>query len=236
MRTSWHTRLEFLLLPGRCCLCDGNSRQESDLCLPCRRELPWLGTACRRCAIPLTASHAAPGERVCGPCATRPPPFENAWAAFRYVWPVDRMILNFKERGHLASGRVLAELVLDSFSEGHRPAADLLVPVPLHRRKLRERGFNQSREIARTLGAGWGIPVTTAARRVRDTLPNKRLSRADRLHNLRHAFLARTRFGGEHVMIVDDVMTTGATARALAQTLLAAGAGAVSVCCIARTP
>ncbi len=145
------------------------------------------------------------------------------------------MILDFKERGHLAHGRVLAELMLQTFP--HIPATiDLLVAVPLHRRKLRRRGFNQSLEIARLLGRQWGKPIVPGARRVADTTPNKQLSKRARQQNLRHAFAPQTRFCGEHVMIVDDVMTTGATVGALAKTLLAAGAGTISLACIARTP
>lgn len=143
------------------------------------------------------------------------------------------MISDFKNNAQLTTGRVLTELMLLT-PTGRRP--DVIVPVPLHRRTERRRGFNQSAVIAATLAKAWSVPLDDGnCRRIIDTQPQKRLSRPARFQNMRNAFAVRRPFTGEHIMIVDDVITTTATVSALARALLTAGAGPVSVMCLART-
>ena len=182
-----------------------------------------------RCAIPL--AHVD----VCGECQRRAPSFDAAIAAFEYRFPLDRLIQRFKYSGDLAAGKWLALQLADRVAPCERP--DLLVAPPIAPSRLRERGFNQAVLAAKVIGKRLAIRHSLGAFvKVRDTSPQPGLGRRARLANLRGAFRCDARLAGEHVAIVDDVMTTGATADTLARLLRAAGAARVSVWAIARTP
>jgi ComF family protein len=220
------------LLPATCLLCGDPARGCLDLCPACAAELPVLHHGCPRCAMPL----AAGGESACGPCLRQPPRFSACIAALRYEYPVSDLVGRFKFQGDLAAGRVLAGLLAARVAA--LPVAQradvVLAPVPLHPGRLRERGFNQSERIARVLAAELGLPL--AARlieRDRHTEDQKRLGAAGRAHNLEGAFRAPEGVG-LRVALVDDVVTTGATANAVTAALLAAGAADVQVWCVAR--
>lgn len=212
-----------------CLLCREPSHE--DLCTACFRDLPWNDHACVRCAEPLPPLPSA----ICGVCARKPPPFDAAYAAFHYAWPIDRLLQRFKFRGHLANGRILALALGEYLALRAAPRPDLLVPVPLHRKRLAERGFNQAGEIARVLARCLEVPVAhDAVRRVRPTPAQRGLGRTARRANLRGAFICRRRFDELHVGIVDDVVTTGSTAEALAQALGRSGAARISLYALAR--
>jgi ComF family protein len=150
---------------------------------------------------------------------------------------VRELIVRFKFNGDLAAGRVLAHLLAQHIASMHPPQTTptLLVPVPLHPRRLRERGFNQAQRIARILSLRLGIPVANhAIRRVLRTPDQKQLSAEARKANLRGAFEASAVCKGQDVAVVDDVVTTGATADAIAGALLGAGAAEVRIWCLAR--
>jgi len=213
--------------PQDCVLCVAPATDA--LCGECERELPWLGPACPRCALPL-----APGTR-CVSCTVHPPRFDAARACFAYRFPLDRLVQRFKYGGDLAIGRWLAERLAERVHDAQRP--DLLVVPPLGAARLRERGFNQALEIARTVGRSLGVPVDArAVARRRDTPPQARLDRRARAANLRGAFACGTALRDRRVAIVDDVLTTGATADAIARVVKAAGAERVSVWAVARAP
>ncbi len=176
-----------------------------------------------------------PFAQKCGGCLRHPPAFEHALAALEYRFPVDRMIQRFKFGGDLAAGRWLAEELALRVRCAARPCV-LVVPA-LAGARLRIRGFNQALEIARVVGAACAIPVDPGAIvKVRDTAPQPGLDPRARRANLRGAFHAARAFDGEHVALVDDVMTTGATADAIARALRSAGARRVDVWVVARTP
>jgi len=218
-----------ILFAGQDCALCGAVSGDSVVCAQCEAALPRPSTCCEWCAAAL--AHAG----ICGQCQRRPPAYDAAVAAFEYRFPVDRVIHRFKYSADLAMGRWLALRLALRASEAARP--ELLVAPPLSAARLRERGFNQAIEIARTVGKRLGLRCAIAAlEKVRDTAPQPGLTRRERRRNLRHAFRCRVRFSGEHVAIVDDVMTTGATADAIATILKAAGAGRVSVWAVARTP
>jgi ComF family protein len=211
-----------------CLLCIGPSTRPL-VCALCDRALPVLETACARCAVPLVSAG------TCGDCRRREPAFDEAVAAFEYRFPVDRLIHRFKYSGDLAVGRWLALRLAERVASCDPP--DLLVAPPLTDSRLRERGFNQAVVIARHLGKQLQVRHSHAAfAKIRDTSPQPGLGRRQRLANLREAFRTELRLSGEHVAIVDDVMTTGATAHALSKLLKANGASRVSVWAIARTP
>lgn len=215
-----------LLLPASCLLCGGDS-QNDVVCAACASELPPLAE--QRC--PLCADRTTHGER-CGACLKNPPAFARTLAAYRYDFPLDRIIHALKYGHQLAvadwcAGR-LAPLA------GHE-RFDRILPLPLHDERLRQRGFNQSGEIAKALGRRLNLPADlTSLARTRATPPQADLPHKERLRNVRGAFECRTDLTGQHLLLVDDVMTTGATANEGARVLKLHGAASVTVAVVAR--
>lgn len=209
-----------------CLLCDERAPARG-ICEACWRELPWLsGPGCATCAHPL----ATPG--VCGRCLAEPPHFDRVIAATRYGFPVDGLIQACKYGGRLATVRVLAAM-LDHRRPEH---ADLIVPMPLSAQRLCERGFNQALELARAVRGSIHAPVDAAiCVKMRETAPQTRLPWKERRKNIRGAFVAFGDLTGKHVVVVDDVLTTGATLSELARNLKQAGAASVTGWVIART-
>ena len=182
---------------------------------------------------PPLASMTAP---CCGDCQRRPPPLHATHAALRYAAPVDRLLPRFKFHRDLAAGRLLAELMAARFAPLPRP--DALLPVPLHHGRLRHRGYDQALELARPLAHALALPLLPGAlRRVRATRPQSELDAAARARNLRGAFRADESVPlPAHVVLVDDVMTTGATLYAAARALRRAGVKRVEAWVCARVP
>ena len=220
-----------------CLLCKETADESTPICMACETELPWLGDQCLTCALPLPAAGL-----TCGQCLKQPPAFEQVIAPWTYSFPVDTLITRFKHSAKWPFGRLLAELLTqflqNRFDEDlERP--DALVPVPLAARRLRQRGFNQAAMLARWLSAGLDIPCDeTLLLRTQDTSAQQDLNADARKKNLRNAFTLApdTSIKGRHLALVDDVLTTGATAQALARLLMDAGAARVDVYCLARTP
>ncbi|CAH0223238.1 ComF family protein [Pseudomonas brassicacearum] len=220
-----------------CLLCGERADTPQPICTPCESELPWLGDQCSVCALPLPMA----GLR-CGQCASQPPAFERVLAPWAYDFPVDSLITRFKHQAKWPLGRLMGELLAQSlqhhFDEGlERP--DALVPVPLATRRLRQRGFNQAALLARWLSGPLAIPCEEhLLRRTQDTPAQQALDARARRRNLRQAFALapQAALRNRHLALVDDVLTTGATAQALAALLLDAGAARVDVYCLARTP
>jgi len=216
-------------LPHGCLLC-ASARSDALVCAECAAALPRNHTACEVCSLPLTTG------RRCGRCLARPPPFERTHAPFLYAFPVDRLVQALKYQGTLACAAWFADAIVDAL-QGAPPSADLMVPMPLSAQRQRERGFNQSLEIARALSCRTGIPLASGiARRVRDTRPQADLPWDERGRNVRDAFACVGCVAGQRVVVVDDVMTTGASLDELARTLRRAGAIAVENWIVARTP
>ena len=226
-------RLLGLLLPRVCVLCSDRAAEPFNLCDGCIGDLPGMNGACRRCALPLPA----PGSGLCARCATDPPPFRRAVAAFRYVEPVDTLIQQLKYQGDLAVAPTLGRLLARRIADAGAGGPECILPVPLHPRRLRARGFNQSLEIAKPLAAGTGIPVKRYwVKRTRDTPVQSQIQGIPaRRRNVRDAFAASPRLARyARVAIVDDVVTTGATAAELARVVLAQGVESVDLWCVAR--
>ncbi|MGN6313538.1 MAG: ComF family protein [Rhodanobacteraceae bacterium] len=219
------------LLPLRCLLCGARGESGLDLCAACLADLPRNDCRCARCALPLETP--AP---LCGRCVRRAPPWDAAWAPFRYAYPLDRLEARFKFGADLAAGRLLASLWIASQTPGERPQA--IVPVPLHRSRLRSRGYNQALEIARPLAKALRIPLLHGGlRRTRATDAQTELSAPQRRRNVRGAFAAH--LDGDvpqHVAVLDDVFTTGATLAECTRVLKRAGVARVDVWALARAP
>lgn len=224
-----------LVLPPRCPACgvlvDGDDR----FCAACFADLLFLGPPqCQACGVPL--AHEADAAARCGECLADPPPFDIARAPLAYGGPARTLVLALKHGRRLHLARMMARAML--VAAGPQPAAAVVVPVPLHRGRLWRRGFNQAALIARALARqrGWALAVD-ALERVRATRSTRGLTRRQRLKVAAGAFrVARpAAIKGQAVVLVDDVMTTGATARACAAALKRAGARHVMVLTYART-
>lgn len=229
------------LLPTRCLLCTAPLGQDL-LCPDCTQHLPYLNTHhCVQCALPLDSV----AER-CGQCLQQPPGFEVAVVPFRYEHPLDSLIQQFKHRHQLAAGRALGQCLATHIEHHYSehpalPWPELILPVPLHWRRRLARGYNQSDLLARQLQRQLAIPVATrVCRRVRSTPHQQGLSRRQRLHNLHSAFRINPStlplIRGKCIALLDDVITTGSTARVVSQVLLGAGAAEVHLWALARTP
>lgn len=214
-------------LPGSCLLCALPTR--GDLCPGCRADLPELRHACDRCALPL------PRPGTCGHCLRRPPPYHRAFAAFRYAPPLRDLVLRLKFRNRLTLARLLGELLAERIAEASLPRPDLILPVPLHEARLRERGYNQALELARPVARRLALPLdpTLALRRLA-TASQSDLPLPARRRNVRGAFAIAARPLPRHIAILDDVVTSGSTVRELTSALLRAGAGEIQVWSLAR--
>ena len=217
------------LRPAQDCILCGAAAGSEILCARCDSALPRLhGALCPQCALPL------PAAAVCGACQRRPPSFQQTFAALEYVFPVDSMIHAFKYSGNLALAPLLAGHLVDALHAHRRP--DVVVPVPLSRMRLRERGFNQSLEIARLVARRLELPwAASLLVRVRDTERQTTLPWRARSANVKGAFACSSDLQGKHCALVDDVMTTGATLDEAASVLRRRGAESVSVWVVART-
>jgi ComF family protein len=215
------------LIPPRCVLCNEPSGA-LPVCDGCRDDLPWLTRRCVACTAELPKGAGS----ACGRCGVLQPA-PTARAAFSYEYPVDRMITAAKFRGELHHARALGALLATTCPADF--AADLLVPVPLHRERLLERGYNQALEIARPIVERTGIPLAAAlCERIRPTREQSGLPASERRRNLRGAFAVRGRCAGARLVIIDDVITTGSTAAALARVLRSAGAEVAAVWAVAQ--
>lgn len=219
-------------LPGQCEVCRrwGSAR----LCTDCTGRYAAPRPRCRRCALPLPAA-----VEVCGECLRSAPPFEHTVCVADYAFPWDQLIAAFKFRGRVELAAPLAHELARAARAA--PVPQWVLPVPLAPGRLAERGYNQAWEVARRAARRLGAEARPdVLRRPRETAHQADLPRAERLKNLRAAFVVdaarRAALQGRRVALVDDVFTTGATAREAATTLLAAGAAAVDVWVLARTP
>jgi ComF family protein len=226
-----------LLLPSRCALCLHPSPEL--LCEIChQRYFSAQVVRCLQCGI-------ASADSPCRRCDTDQPAYDATIAAVDYLPPVDQLVLALKFGHRLAHAVLFARLMRDALLQTPQnyppPMPDLLLPVPLSRERLSERGFNQALEIARPLAQALGIPLhPNLLLRVRDTNAQSLLHNAQRAKNIRNAFAltptAHESIAGRHIGLVDDVMTTGSTLNELATTLKRHGAVRVTNWVFARTP
>ena len=252
------------LLPSPCEVCCTWTPQ--GVCAACLARFAPPVPRCRHCAITLQRAGAAPdGEHhqtpadeaaaaseageageACEACLAEPPPWQRAVTALDYGFPWDGLVAGLKFHGRAELAGTLAPLLVHAIHQA-RPtptrhdATPLVLPVPLSPARLTERGYNQAWELARRVAAGLGLPAdATLLQRPVDTAHLPGLTRAERARSLQGAFMVdparRGQLAGRHVALVDDVLTTGATAREACRTLLRAGARSVELWMLARTP
>lgn len=217
--------------PPMCLVCGQTSDTGRGCCSGCRADMPTMDGYCRTCGLELPRT-----VDVCGECVGRPPPFDRATAGFGYRAPVASLVQRFKFDGDLAAGRVLARLLAERLVGMPADRPDLMIPVPLNWRRHWRRGFNQAELLCRDLSRHFGgLPWADALRRSRATVTQSELPAERRAGNVKGAFaIGRLPPGARHVVLVDDVMTTGATLRECARVLKRAGVGRVDVWVVAR--
>ena len=222
-----------MVYPPRCTLCGANGFDDQDLCLECFLALPWNRVCCHQCALPLPDGHS--DDALCGECLNRQPNFSRSLSLFRYEADVVSLVHQLKFNEKLRISRLLGELLAAYIHIDDVEIPDAIVPVPLSSKRLRQRGFNQSIEIARALAQRWAIPVdTSSVKRIRNTQPQTGLDRKQRRKNIRGAFEVVRNPGVQHVAIIDDVVTTTSTVNELSRVLKTAGVKRVDVWSIAR--
>jgi ComF family protein len=222
------------LAPYTCILCHYPSTRDQDLCQACSNELPILPQSCPRCANILTQSAAQ-----CGACLKKPPIVDKTHVLFRYQTPITKFIMELKFHANLANARLLGELMTSAIRQqwyADQLLPQLLIPVPLHPQRLKERGFNQALEICRPIVNA--LPLTLdyhSCSRPKNTAAQALQPAAARQQNLRDAFQINADFSGQRIAILDDVITTGSTLRSFAYALKKAGASEIDLWCCAKS-
>lgn len=224
----------YLLLPGTCIICRLPSQRPLDLCKHCEDNLPWLVKSCYRCALPLP--HTTDGI-ICGRCLQQQPVFDRCVALFYYQAPIDGLLNQLKFHHCLRNAHILGTLLSEKIKQVYieDTLPQVIIPVPLHRKRLRQRGYNQALELAKPIAKHLRLPIDKwNHQRTRFTPPQTRLKVMQRHKNMRHVFSSKT-LQTKHVAIIDDVMTSGATVNALSRCLRQAGVEKIDVWVCART-
>jgi len=223
------------LFPSTCILCNALSKCKLDLCAACTNDLPFLKNCCMRCAQPLPE-----GQTVCGACLNNPLPFLiRTFALFYYQTPIKQLMLSLKFNNCLVNAKILGELLANylynQYQNQDKP--EMIIPVPLHPSRLRERGYNQALELARPIAKKLKIPIDkSSAKRTKNTIAQALLPAKKRAQNIKQAFdvnEAKIRHY-KHVAVIDDVITTGNTATELCKILYQNGVNKIDVWCTAK--
>ena len=208
----WMKGVIDFIIPNHCILCARHS--ERGFCHPCRELLPWIEVGCDRCGKAL----AAPG--ICGQCQNSRISFDRTITPFHYQSPVSEHILRLKYQRRLCNVAALADMLALAIVKSSDTLPDALIPMPLHPKKLRQRGFNQAAQLARHLGKRLNIPVDQhIVRRVKNTASQTTLDLAARHKNVRGAFAVTVDGKYQSIAVVDDVITSGATMHAVCAAL-----------------
>ena len=224
--------IEAALMPRRCVFCGVLANDdERFVCNACTRDLPWISHSCHYCALPIPGP--LPPGVPCASCQLEPPLLTAAVAPLHYSFPVDAAIKAFKFHRKLNYQPAFSDILLGAAAS--LPAGiDAVLPVPLYRWRRIRRGFNQAEELAGPIGKAMSLETLSNVARVAPTPYQSGLNAAERRRNLRSAFRVTARINALHVLIIDDVITTGETCRQLARVLLDNGVAKVSALALAR--
>lgn len=228
------------LLPQTCNCCDSmlDASSSMAICDHCYYALPWLKNACTICALPL----AEQASHVCGQCIKDPPAFLSAKIPFRYDYPLNQMIVSFKFQQKLSRGKTLSQLLIDFLRDEYKDQQlpDGIIPVPMYWKRQLMRGFNQSEQLANDIARYFSIPLLKkVCTRKHHRQPQKGSDKITRKYNLQNVFSMSNKshlIHGKHLAVVDDVVTTGSTAREISNALIKQGAASVVIWAVARTP
>jgi ComF family protein len=214
------------ILPQNCLLC----KQEDHglaICSACLADLPWqVENCCQLCGL-------ISNNPICGRCLKQAPAFNHTYAVFQYAYPIDALIPYYKYHHALHLCQTLGELLAQKLITQN---IDYLIAMPMHPYRIRERGFNQSLELAKVVSRITNIPLHAfSCQRIKHTPPQASLAHKDRIKNVKDVFACSQDYTGKRIAMIDDVMTTGASLNELAKTIKKAGAREVSCCVLART-
>lgn len=220
-------------MPHLCCLCGEKTNTQQDLCQVCKTMLPWIEDRCYQCGLRKDNNHTLNCER----CLEHPPVFDRMCALFSYDAPMTKLITGLKFGRQLAYGRILGNLLAEAvLNDWYQNIAlpDAIIPMPLHRKRLKRRGYNQSMELLWPTLKQSKIPLLAqSVERIRHTKQQSGLTAEQRRSNIHKAFRIKGTLV-EHIAIMDDVVTTGSTIAELSGTLKEAGVQQVDVWCICR--
>lgn len=222
-------------MPRACLLCNFASEDPHlNICNFCMQHLPWFKEGCYKCGVKLASNDLT---TICINCSENPPPFDRVYALFRYLTPINGLINNLKFAQQLYPALLFAKLLSKQIKYKwylQQNLPEVIIPVPLHLKRYQQRGYNQVLEICRPLGKLLKTPVNTSSthRRIH-TLAQSKLKLDQRLINVKNAFVANI-LPYKHVALVDDVVTTGSTVRAMSLALHAAGIEQIDIWCVCR--
>lgn len=230
----WLSAAQQCLFCPVCRLCRVECNGRIPLCPGCRDELPWLHRTCETCAMPLPETAQV---RLCAACQQRrrPAALDGCRALLAYRAPVDEWVKSLKFHGDLGAARLLGAMLAEFLLDVPDALGKRILPVPLHPRRLRQRGYNQALELCRPLRRAGFVVDSGCCDRRHDTRPQSLTPSPQRHSNLRGAFRVRRPLVSGQWLLIDDVMTSGATLQELALTLKRAGATRVEACVIARS-
>jgi len=240
MRTTpnYFKKLYQWILPPTCILCGYPAGRSQDLCQHCLAELPILPQSCPRCANTLVMATSA-SDFACGQCLKQPPSFDATYALYTYQSPITKLIMELKFNQQLVNARILGECIANKIKNtwyDNKPLPDMIIPVPLHAKRLQKRGFNQALEIARPISNLLKLPInSTLCLRIKHTSAQAMLPAEKRSQNMKNAFFIKQSLAGYHIAVIDDVITTGHTITELSDTLKKAGARKIDIWCVAKT-
>jgi len=229
-------KIQEWVLPHYCCLCGEEANNDRDICHFCETSLPWAEDRCYRCG--LAGVETKSSALYCERCIENPPKFDRLCTVFSYEAPITKLVRGLKFGRQLCYGRILGEWLADKVKDWYKNSSlpDAVIPVPLHKKRLKARGYNQSLECLWPVKRQYTIPILhDSCIRGRHTKPQSELKNKDqRRANLNKAFNVVKPLHLEHVAIMDDVVTTGSTVNNLSAALKQAGVSLVDVWCIAR--
>jgi len=236
---TWFFRqIEEWILPYDCVICLNVSDQKRDICQSCEKQLPYLSHGCIQCGNSLPQKNRL--SEKCGRCIQDTPYYDRTIVGFTYTTPIDIWIKQFKFHKKGMYANILCQIYMEKLAAYYQLYPEnkpqLLIPVPLHWRRLISRGYNQTDTIARYLSKALNIPIihNRCVKRIKFTPPQAQLSRDKRHHNIRGVFKVKEGISIEHIAIVDDIFTTGNTANELAKELKKTGVTTISIFALAR--
>lgn len=212
------------------CLCCGYQKTHKlGFCLGCYHDLPHIKTPCLQCGLPLTANT---------PCFCKAEdwPFAACLSAFEYQFPINKLLFQYKSQARLALCESFAQALTNQVKKQQQVLPQVLMPVPLHTSKLKQRGFNQSLELAKVLSKQLHIPIDYhSLQSSHQTTQQKSLNKQQRLANVQTNYALTRPLSVTHIALIDDVITTGATTKTLAYLLREHGATHIQAWSIARS-
>jgi len=230
---NWLNIIQYTVLPPSCIFCGKKSEQKIDLCNACKNGIRKLESQCLYCAQAF--DDPSLNHQICGSCQTSPHAFDKVYAPYLHQGEVRHLINQLKfEQAH-KNARLLGLLISDFLIAEKAPLPDCILPVPLHRERYQQRGYNQTLEIAKVISQKLSIPIDyNNCIRTHNTPHQISLSLKQRHKNMKGAFKVKSSISAKHIAVLDDVMTTGATANELAKTLKSAGVTRVDIWVCAR--